>query len=156
MTEHTGPMPTPEHEAAIQQALRGIADSAPTAAQAGANFQANMPALREALGGVPMLGSAALETPPPVCHRCGTPASTQWQRNATPAEAGQHWAAQEQHIRSIPDIAGNRNAEYTADRTQPVTKAVHGCDEHVVDAPHATHDADCGGHGACGCLADPS
>jgi len=90
------------------------------------------------------------------CHRCDAPATTQWQRRATDAEADQHWDAQEQHIRSIPDIAGNRNAEYTADRTQPVTKAVHACDEHVVDAPHVTHDADCGGHEACGCLADPS
>lgn len=87
----------------------------------------------------------------PTCHRCGTTATMQWQRKATPAEAEQHWAALEQNIRSIPDLFGNGNAEYVADRTQDVTKAVHGCDQHTVDDMVTVHAHDCGGHGACQC-----
>jgi hypothetical protein len=85
------------------------------------------------------------------CHRCDAPATTQWPRTATDAEAEQHWTALEQHIRAQPDIAGHGNATWTADRTDAVVKAVHACDQHVVDAPHLTHQAECGGHGACHC-----
>lgn len=105
------------------------------------------------------------------CHRCGRPATTQWRRNATDTEAEQHWAAVEQHIRSIPNLVDASNAEYVADRDQPVVKAVFGCDEHDLsptpadagkkatvaakqvgaDARALTHAADCGGHGACQC-----
>lgn len=85
------------------------------------------------------------------CHRCGTVATTQWRRRATDTEREQHWAAQEQHIRSIPDLYGNRNGAYTADRSQDVVKAVFGCAEHIVDDTLTVHAADCGGHGACQC-----
>jgi hypothetical protein len=107
----------------------------------------------------------------PACHRCGTVATSQWPRASTDAEREQHWAAVEAHIRSIPDLFGGQNAEYTADRSEPVTKAVFGCDEHDLSPAPAddsdeaiaaaeqagtelrtlTHAADCGGHGACQC-----
>jgi len=66
-------MPTPEHNAAIQQAMCDLAGSVPTAAQASANFQANLPALREALGGVSAadaavaaeLATSSASEPPP-------------------------------------------------------------------------------------------
>jgi hypothetical protein len=114
---------------------------------------------------------ATAATPPPVCHRCGAVATVQWPRKATDAEREQHFDAQEQHIREQPNLFGPENAEYVADRTAPVTKAVHGCDEHDlspapadgskkaaaaakqagVEARALTHDADCGGHGECRC-----
>lgn len=103
---------------------------------------------------VAMLPSGTVLPPLPTCHYCGTRATTQWQRAATDAEAEQHWAALEQNIRSIPDLFGHGNATYTADRTQPVTKAVHGCDEHQVPDPTLLHAADCGGHQACQCGGD--
>lgn len=107
----------------------------------------------------------------PTCHRCGTVATVQWPRKATDAEREQHFDAREQYIREQPNLFGPENAEYVADRTEPVTKAVHGCDEHdlspvpadgskkaTVAAKQAgvelralTHDADCGGHGECRC-----
>lgn len=87
----------------------------------------------------------------PTCHRCGTPATLQWQRRATEIEVDRHWAAQEQHIRSIPDLFGHGNAEYVADRNQEVVKAVFGCDEHQVPDGTIVHAADCGGHGTCQC-----
>jgi hypothetical protein len=118
-------------------------------------------------------GATALElaAPPNPCHRCGRPATTQWQRNGTDAEAEQHWAALEAHIRSQSNLFGSENAEYVADRSEPVAKAVFGCDEHDLSPAPAdggdeataaakqagaelrslSHDADCGGHGACGC-----
>lgn len=99
---------------------------------------------------IPGRGGIIAPGPAP-CHRCGTPATTQWQRTATDDEAAQHWAAVEAHIRNQSDIAGHGNATWTANRTDTVVKTVHGCDEHTVDAPHATHEADCGGHGACQC-----
>lgn len=118
-------------------------------------------------------GAAALElaAAPNPCHRCGTVATAQWQRNATDAEREQHWAALEAHIRSQPNLFGSENAEYVADRNEAVTKSVFGCDEHDLSpVPNAggtkaaiaakqaglelralTHDADCGGHGECQC-----
>lgn len=87
----------------------------------------------------------------PRCHRCETPATMQWRRKATAAEAEQHWAAQEQHIRSIPDLFGHGNATWTADHSDDVVKAVHGCDAHLVNDTLLLHAADCGGHGACQC-----
>ena len=87
----------------------------------------------------------------PACHRCGQGATTQWQRRATHDEAGQHWDALEQHIRSQPNLFDSSNAEYVADRSQTVVKAVYGCEQHIVPNPHQTHAAECGGHGACQC-----
>ena len=115
--------------------------------------------------------ATAKRAPVPVCHRCGTVATVQWPRQATDAEREQHWDALEQHIRSQPNLSDDSNASYTADRGQPVTKAVHGCDEHDLsptptdgskkaaaaakqagtEARTLTHDADCGGHGECQC-----
>lgn len=85
------------------------------------------------------------------CHNCGQPATAQWQRRGSDAEREQHWVAMEQNIRSIPDLFGGQNAEYVADRSQPVVKAVFGCDEHQVADMAMTHAADCGGHGVCEC-----
>lgn len=93
---------------------------------------------------IPGRGGIIAPGPAP-CHRCDTPATTQWPRHATEAETAQHWDAVEQNIRA------NGTPDYVADRSDTVVKAVHGCDEHAVDAPHLTHDADCGGHGACAC-----
>lgn len=107
----------------------------------------------------------------PPCHRCNSDATTSWKRAATDAEREGYWAALEANIRSQPNLFDSSNAEYTADRTQPVTKAVAGCDEHDLSpAPAAagkkaaaaakqagaearalTHAADCGGHGECQC-----
>ena len=107
----------------------------------------------------------------PTCHRCGAVATVGWQRQATDDECEQHWAALEAHIREQPNLFDDSNASYTADRSQPVTKAVHGCDEHDlspdpaddtdeaavaawqagVEARTLTHEADCGGHGECRC-----
>jgi hypothetical protein len=101
-----------------------------------------------AMPGTTVLGAA---TPSPVCHRCDSPATAQWQRSGTDAEREQHWAALEAHIRSQPNLFDSSNAEYTANRNEPVTKAVFGCDEHLVDDMTLLHAADCGGHGACGC-----
>lgn len=85
------------------------------------------------------------------CHNCGDPATAQWRRQGTDDEREQHWAALEAHIRSHPNLFDDSNASYTADRSQPVAKAVFGCDEHCVDDMAMLHTADCGGHGACGC-----
>lgn len=87
----------------------------------------------------------------PTCQHCGTVATVSWQRTATDAERDGYWAAIEANIRSQPNLFNAQNAEYTADRTQPVTKAVFGCDDHQVDDMAAVHAADCGGHGACQC-----
>lgn len=107
----------------------------------------------------------------PTCHRCGTVATAQWQRYGTDAEREQHWAALEAHIREQPNLFDDSNANWTADRSQDVTKAVFGCEQHDLSpAPFApsdggalaakqagaeartlTHDADCGGHGQCQC-----
>ena len=102
------------------------------------------------------LGAAVLNRAPrvPTCHRCGTDATASWKRQATDAEREQHWAALEAHIREQPNLFDDSNASYTADRAQPVTKAVFGCDEHQVDDMVMTHAADCGGHGECGCGSD--
>jgi len=83
------------------------------------------------------------------CHRCHAPATQQWPRHATPDEAEDWHAAREQHIRAHND--GRPEADYVANRADAVTLAVHGCNNHVVDDPRRTHDADCGGHGACQC-----
>jgi hypothetical protein len=108
---------------------------------------------------------------PNPCHRCAAPATVSWQRAATDDEREQHWDAMEQNIRNQPNLFDGSNAEYVADRTAPVTKAVFGCDEHDLSPASAdggkkaaaaakqdgaelralTHVADCGGHGACGC-----
>lgn len=85
------------------------------------------------------------------CGTCGADATAQWQRRATADEHEQHWAASEQNIRASND--GHPAVDYVADRTDTVTKAVFGCDEHVVPNPHLVHDADCGGHGNCQCEA---
>ena len=87
----------------------------------------------------------------PTCHRCGAVATVSWQRHGADDEREQHWAALEAHIREQPNLFDDSNASYTADREQPVTKAVFGCDEHQVDDMTLLHVADCGGHGACGC-----
>lgn len=97
---------------------------------------------------IPGRGGIIAPGPAP-CHRCGQPATIQWRRDATDTEREAHWAALEQSIRASND--GRPEAAYTADRTQAVTKSVHGCDQHVVDAPHLTHEAECGGHGTCEC-----
>jgi len=98
-----------------------------------------MPAIRRAIGA----------TPGHTCHCCHVPATQQWPRHATPAEAEDWHAAREQHIRAHND--GRPEAAYVANRADTVTLAVHGCNNHVVDDPRRTHDADCGGHGACQC-----
>lgn len=107
----------------------------------------------------------------PICHRCDTVATVSWQRTATDDERVGYWAAIELNIRSQPNLFDAQNSEYTADRTQPVIKAVFGCDEHDLSPAPAdggkksaaaakqaglelralTHAADCGGHGECGC-----
>jgi hypothetical protein len=104
-----------------------------------------------------------------VCHRCQAPATAQWQRHATADEAEAWHAGREQWIRQHND--GHAEAEYVSDRADTVTLAVHGCDDHDLSPGPAdetnaakyearqvgaglrtlTHDADCGGHGACGC-----
>lgn len=137
------------------------ADSAPAASQDLVPFATAAP-----LGRLPH----AAPQPNP-CHRCNAPATVQWQRNAVAAEAEQHWGALEAHIRSQPNLSGPENAEYVAERAQPVTRAVFGCDEHDLSpTPTAggakaaaaakqaggelralTHGADCGGHGECQC-----
>lgn len=95
--------------------------------------------------GAPVRGSE----PANPCHHCGADATTQWSRRATDDEHEQHWDAVEQNIRASND--GHEAAGYVADRSDSVTKAVFGCDEHPDPAPGAMHEADCGGHGACGC-----
>lgn len=117
------------------------------------------------------LGGRTTATTAPPCHRCDATATTSWQRAATDAERDGYWAAMELNIRSQPNLFDASNAEYTADRSQPVTKAVFGCDEHDLspkpadgtkkaaaaakqaglDARALTHAADCGGHGECQC-----
>jgi hypothetical protein len=86
-----------------------------------------------------------------LCHRCGNTATVQWRRNATEAEAEAWWDHLEQQIRQANQGLPGAQAPYTADRTDTVTTAVHGCRQHPVPDMHLTHDADCGGHGACGC-----
>lgn len=105
------------------------------------------PAIAAKLGAAPARTAARL----PACHRCGADATTQWPRQGTDTEQEAHWAAVEAHIRSQPNLFDASNAEYTADRTQPVTKAVFGCDEHQVPDTTMLHTADCGGHGQCQC-----
>lgn len=123
-------MTTAENVAALNRAIK---DSTPSAA--------------EATVGLRTFGTFMSGGNP--CHHCGVPATAQWQRHATGDEAEQHWAATEQNIRANND--GHAAVEYVADRSDSVTKAVFGCDEHPDPAPGVTHDADCGGHGACGC-----
>lgn len=118
-----------------------------------------------------LTAAAAELPPPPPCHRCDSTATTSWQRAATDAEREGYWDAIEQNIRSQPNLFDGSNAEYTADRTAPVTRAVFGCDEHDLsptpadrskkaaaaakqagaDARTLTHNANCGGHGECQC-----
>lgn len=86
------------------------------------------------------------------CHRCDATPTHQWTRRASEQEAEAWHTAREQHIRAHND--GRPAAEYVSDRSDTVTLAVHGCDEHVVSNVHLTHDADCGGHGACACGGD--
>lgn len=96
--------------------------------------------------------SAVLATrPAPIhpCHHCGNPATTQWQRAATPDEAEAHWAALEQNIRA--SNSGNPAVDYTHPRNDEVRKAVFGCPDHPDPAPGVLHQADCGGHGTCQC-----
>ena len=110
------------------------------------------------------------DTSPP-CHRCNSSATTSWQRAATDTEREGYWDAIEQNIRAQPNLFDASNAEYTADRSAPVTKAVFGCDKHDLSPAPAdagkkaaatarqagadlrtlTHAADCGGHGECQC-----
>ena len=114
--------------------LEGIAQGAPLVAGLGASVAD--------LGRRPGAG-------PTPCSTCGNDATTQWARHATAAEAEDAWSALEQNIRA--SNSGRPDVDYVADRTQPVVKAVFGCDEHVVPNPHLVHDADCGGHGNCQC-----
>lgn len=86
------------------------------------------------------------------CHRCQAPATVQWPRYATADEAEAWHAGREQHIRAAND--GREAAGYVSDRTDTVTLAVHGCDEHQLPSPGLVHDADCGGHGLCRCVID--
>lgn len=154
MTEHTGAMTTPDDSILVKLSSGSVSiDSAALERMTPEARDQLLAALNQpgaqAVLNAPSLAAYSLAVTP--CHRCGAPATTQWPRQATEAEAAQHWDALEQNIRSQPDIAGHGNATWTADRSDTVTKAVHACDQHVVDAPHLTHDADCGGHGACGC-----
>lgn len=114
------------------------------------------------------------------CQRCGAPATSQWQQHANDAEREAHWAALEANIRASND--GQPEAAYVADRSQPVVRAVYGCDEHDLspeptsdhdgsnqataraaaeakqagaEARTLTHDVECGGHGACSCTVEP-
>lgn len=87
----------------------------------------------------------------PTCHRCGQPATAQWQRAANDNEREAHWAALEAHIRAQPNLFDDTNATFTADYTELVTHAVYGCDEHQVPDATLLHAADCGGHQACQC-----
>lgn len=113
--------------------------------------------------------STVLRPTGPTCHHCGTPATHQWQRAATPDEAEQHWAALEQNIRA--SNSGRPDVDYTHPRNDEVRKAVFGCDNHRLNptpadnTPEAIaaaiqtgaerrailHAADCAGHGACQC-----
>lgn len=128
-------------------------------------------ALPPVLAGQPGAAVAPRTPRVPTCHRCGVVATVGWKRYGTDAEREQHWDALEQHIRSQPNLFDDSNATFTADRSEPVTLVVHGCDEHDlspvpadgskkaaavakqagVDARALTHEADCGGHGECRC-----
>lgn len=138
--------------------------------QAGTSTADATTALTQLLGiNAAQLRPARIAEQQHVCHRCQAPATAQWQRYATADEAEAWHAGREQHIRAHND--GRAAAEYVSDRSGVVTMAVHGCDEHdlspgPVDDANAAgyearqigadrraliHDAECGGHGACGC-----
>jgi hypothetical protein len=115
--------------------------------------------------------AANRRTGQPSCHRCTADATHSWRRAATDAEREGYWAALEANIRAQPNLSDASNAEYVADHTAPVTKAVFGCGDHDLspapaddsddaaaaakqaglDARILTHSADCGGHGECQC-----
>lgn len=117
-------------------------------------------------------GRRSPQDPDHRCHRCQAPATVQWPRLASAEEAEAWHAGREQHIRAAND--GRDAAGYVSDRTDTVTLAVHGCEQHDLSPapfPHdsggamaakqigaklraLTHDADCGGHGACQCGGD--
>ena len=150
---------------ALNNALAVIKASGYSVAEATAAHEQAMAALRD-----------SRRQPEHRCHRCGGTPTHQWTRRATDQEAEAWHAAREQHIRAHND--GRAAAGYVSDRSDVVTLAVHGCDEHnltpvpdepVDSSPEALgavnfaaqdagaalrallHDADCGGHGACGC-----
>lgn len=83
------------------------------------------------------------------CHRCGGKAAIQWHRAASAGEAEVWWSQLEQRIRQAN--RGLPGAAYVANRSDRVTIAVHGCKQHPVPDTHLLHDAECGGHEACGC-----
>lgn len=56
---------------------------------------------------------------------CTNPATHQTSRPATPAEATAHWDAVEQNIRD------SGTPEYTQNRDDTVTIAIHHCDDHT-------------------------
>lgn len=131
------------------------------AAQAAEDFKRNMDALTTSPGesaagldqikqGILRLGAGTSQPPAHACHHCGNPATSQWQRQATPDEAEQHWSATEANIRA--SNSGNPAVEYTHPRNDTVTKAVFGCGQHPDPCPGRVHDADCQGHGHCRCV----
>jgi hypothetical protein len=83
------------------------------------------------------------------CHRCGGGAVIQWRRAASAGESKAWWSQLEQRIRQanrgLPHVA------YVANRSDSVTIAVHGCEQHQVPDTHLLHGAACGGHGDCEC-----
>jgi hypothetical protein len=138
---------------AAQAAIKAGSSTAAEALAAAEEVAAAMRVLAKA--GISVPPAAVSGVPTPVrptamnpCHHCGQPATAQWQRHATPAEHTQHWDAHEQHRNAI-DAEENQN--YRADRTDTVTIAVFGCDQHPDPCPGRIHDTDCGAHGACRC-----
>lgn len=83
------------------------------------------------------------------CHRCGSSAVIQWRRAASAGEAEAWWNQLEKRIRQAN--RGLPAAEHVANRSDSVTIAVHGCEQHPVPDTHLLHGAECGGHGECGC-----
>lgn len=174
MTEPTPFAPVPMDTPADHPMLDTISADLRDFAKAG-------PSGSELAAALAVLAQAGISLPTPVpppllerderhrCHRCDEVATAQWARQATADEAEAWHAGREQHIRAHND--GRAAAEYVSDRSDTVTMAVHGCDDHdlspgAADETNAakhearrigedrralTHDADCGGHGACGC-----
>jgi hypothetical protein len=105
-----------------------------------------------------------------VCHACVAPATLQWQRRATDAEAAAQTAAIEEIVRFTA------TPEYIAERYGVLREGVFGCAGHDLspqpadpspaalaaakqagaDARARLHDADCGGHGHCTCAGVPA
>jgi hypothetical protein len=105
----------------------------------------------------------------PGCHRCGATPLFQWARKATAEEA----ARQREQLAVLH--GRELSAEEVATIHGPLREAVTGCAEHHL-VPEAAddsyeaataafqagaerrtwlHDADCGGHGNCGCTGAP-